>query len=57
MVLDSADTIGNDRDKTYIDLRYFMLDGPEVHVVITPVDEIVREHGYLALAITLAGSL
>ena len=101
MVLDSADTIGNDRDKTYIDLRYFMLDAPEVHVVITPrssttkeitmldavevadmepleaielfqwyamlteeepdvtreVDEIVREHGYLALAITLAGSL
>ena len=94
------DTIDNDRDKTYIDLRYFMPDAPGVHVVITSrsstakeitmldavevadmepleaielfqwyamlteeepdvtreVDEIVREHGYLALAITLAGS-
>ena len=28
--------INNDRDKTYIDLRYFMLDAPEVHIVITP---------------------
>ena len=36
MVLDNADTIDNDRDKTYIDLRYFMPDAPRVHVIITP---------------------
>ena len=100
MVLDSANVIDNDRDKSYIDLRYFMPDAPRVHVVITSrgstakeattldavevaemepseprelfrryaklteegldvtreVDEIARELGYLALAITLAGS-
>ena len=100
MVLDSADTIDNDRDKTYIDLGYFIPDAPGVHIVITSrsstakgittlnavevaemepseatelfrryaklteegldvikeVDGIVRELGYLALAITLAGS-
>ena len=43
MVLDSADIIGNDRDKTYIDLRYFMLDAPEVHVVITPRSSTANE--------------
>ena len=95
------DSIDNDRDKTYIDLRYFMSDASGVHIVITSrsltakeiimldavevadmeplkaielfqwyamlieeepdvireVDEIVRELGYLALAINLAGSL
>lgn len=100
VVLDSADTIDNDRDKSYIDLGYFMPDTPGVHVVITSrsstakeittldavevadmepsealelfrryaklteegpdvikeVDGIVRELGYLALAITVAGS-
>ncbi len=100
VVLDSVDTIDNDRDKTYIDLGYFMPNAPGVHVVITSrsstakemttldavevaemepseatelfrryaklteegpdvikeVDGIVRELGYLALAITLAGS-
>lgn len=35
MVLDSADTIDNNRDKAYIDLGYFMPDAPGVYVVIT----------------------
>ena len=35
MILDSADTIDNDRDKSYIDLRYFMPDTPGVHIIIT----------------------
>ena len=35
MVLDSADTIDNDRDKTYIDLRYFM---PVKHTARTGVE-------------------
>ena len=35
VVLDSADTIDNDRDKSYIDLRYFVPDVPGVHVIIT----------------------
>ncbi len=100
VILDSADTIDNDRDKSYIDLGYFIPDAPGVHIVITSrsstakemttldavevaemeaseatelfrryaklteegpdiikeVDRIVRELGYLALAITLAGS-
>ena len=100
VVLDSADTIDDDQQTSYIDLDYFMPDAPGVHVVITSrsstakemttldavevaemepsearelfrryaklteegldmtreVDEIVRELGYLALAITLAGS-
>ena len=43
MVLDSADTIDNDRDKTYIDLRYFMPDAPGVHVVITPRSSTAKE--------------
>ena len=100
VILDSADTFDNDRDKSYIDLGFFMPDTPGVHVVTASrsstakeitmldavevadmepleaielfqwyamlteeeldvtreVDVIVREHGYLALAITLAGS-
>ncbi len=100
VILDSADTIDNDRDKSYINLRYFMPDAPRVHIVITSrsstakgittldavevaemeppeaielfqryakirekgqdiateVAQIVKELGYLALAITLAGS-
>ena len=100
VVLDSADTIDNNRDKSYIDLAYFMPDTPGVHVVITSrsstakgitqldavevaemelleatelfkrsakmkevepdktreIERIVKELGYLALAITLAGS-
>ncbi|KAK3169846.1 hypothetical protein OEA41_009230 [Lepraria neglecta] len=100
VVLDSADTIDNDRDKSYIDLEYFMPDAPGVHVIITSrsstakemttleavevadmepaeavalfrrgaklqeegqeirteVAQIVKELGYLALAITLVGS-
>ena len=100
VVLDSADTIDNNQDKSYIDLEYFMPDAQGVHVIITTrcsaakeitrleavevkemesweatelfkrsakirevdaskareIDEIVRELGSLALAITLAGS-
>ena len=100
VVLDSADTIDNDRHRCYIDLEYFLPDAPGVHVVITSrsstakemttleavkvadmeppeavelfqrcakieeksqdiateVAQIVKELGYLALAITLAGS-
>ena len=100
VVLDSADTIDNDRDKSYIDLEYFLPDAPGVHIVITSrsstakgittldavevaemepseatelfqryakikdkgqdiateAARIVKELGYLALAITMAGS-
>ena len=100
MVLDGADAIDNDRDKSYIDLEYFIPDAPEVYIVITSrsstakeittldavevaemeppeaielfqryakirekgqdiateVAQIVKELGYLALAITPAGS-
>ena len=100
VVLDSADTIDNDQDKSYINLEYFVPDAPGVHVVITSrsstakemtmldavevadmelpeaielfqrcakikeknqniiteVAQVVKELGYLALAITLAGS-
>lgn len=43
MILDSADTIDNDRDKTYVDLRYFMPDAPEVHVVIISRSSTAKE--------------
>lgn len=35
VVLDSADTVDNDQDKSYIDLQYFMPDAPRVHIIIT----------------------
>lgn len=35
VIPDSADTIDNDRDTSYIDLGYFMPDTPGVHAVIT----------------------
>ncbi|KAK3176975.1 hypothetical protein OEA41_008301 [Lepraria neglecta] len=100
VVLDSADIIDNDQDKSYIDLEYFLPDAPRVHIIITSrsstargttaldavevaemepseaielfqryakikdkgqdiateAAQIVKELGYLALAITLAGS-
>lgn len=100
VVLDSADAIDNEEDASYIDLRYFVPDGPKLHVVVTtrsstaqemtPLDpvqvgelepseaielfqrtakmaafnietteeigRIVKDLGYLALAVTLAGS-
>ena len=37
------DTIDNDLDKTYIDLRYFMPDAPRVHVVITSRSSTAKE--------------
>ncbi|KAL9132072.1 MAG: hypothetical protein Q9175_006610 [Cornicularia normoerica] len=100
VVLDSADSINDDRDRSYIHLQYFMPDAPDVYIMITSrsatareitrreavkvadmesseavelfqrcvkmqdpgpdvtmeVGRIVQELGYLALAITLAGS-
>ena len=100
VVLDSADTIDNEQDRSYVDLQYFLPDAPGVHVVVTSrsatapdmtpleavevgemepleatelfqraakmtaigpearseIGRIVEELGYLALAITLAGS-
>lgn len=100
VVLDSADAVDNEEDASYIDLRYFVPDGPKLHVVVTtrsstaqemtPLDpvqvgelepseaielfqrtakmaafnietteeigRIVKDLGYLALAVTLAGS-
>jgi tetratricopeptide (TPR) repeat protein len=99
VVFDSADAIGDEEDKSYIDLRHFLPDAPSVNVIITTrsaiatemteleevnvaemepseaaelfircaklktnsqagieVEIIVKELGYLALAITLAGS-
>ena len=100
VVLDSADSIDNDQDRSYIDLQQFMPDGPGVNIIITSrsstardlstqeavevadmepleaaelfqrcadiqeqrsdvvaeLDVIVKELGYLALAITLAGA-
>ena len=99
VVLDSADTIDDDQQQSYIDLDYFTPDAPGVHIIITSrsstakeittldavevadmeppeaielfqkyakirekgqdiateVAQIVKELGYLALAITLAG--
>ena len=43
VVLDSADTIDNDRDRRYIDLSYFMPDAPGLHVVITSRSSTVKE--------------
>ena len=35
LVLDSADAVDNEEDTSYIDLRYFVPDGPNLHVVVT----------------------
>ena len=43
VVLDSADTIDNPQDQSYIDLEYFMPDAPGVHVVITSRSATVKE--------------
>jgi len=43
MVLDSVDTIDSDRDKSYIDLGYFMPDAPGLHVVITSRSSTAKE--------------
>ena len=43
VVLDSADTIDNDRDKSYIDLGYFMPDTRGVHLVITRRSSTAKE--------------
>ena len=43
VVLDSADTIDNDRDKSYIDLDYFIPDAPGVHVIITSRSSTAKE--------------
>ena len=43
VILDSADTIDNDRDKSYIDLDYFLPDAPGVHIVITSRSSTAKE--------------
>ena len=43
VILDSADTIDNDREKSYIDLGYFMPDTPGMHVVITSRSSTAKE--------------
>ena len=43
VVLDSADTIDNDRDKSYIDLEYFLPNAPGAHVVITSRSSTAKE--------------
>ena len=34
MILDNTNIINNDRDKTYIDLRYFMSNASRVYIII-----------------------
>ena len=43
VILDSADTIDNDQDKSYIDLEYLMPDAPGVHIVITSRSSTAKE--------------
>ena len=43
VVLDSADVIDNDRDKSYIDLEYFLPDAPGVYIIITSRSLIAKE--------------
>jgi tetratricopeptide (TPR) repeat protein len=43
VVLDSADTIDNDRDQSYIDLGYFMPDAPRLHVIVTSRSSTAKE--------------
>lgn len=43
VVLDSADTIENEQDRSYIDLKYFSPDMPGVDVVITSRSSTARE--------------
>ena len=43
VVLDSADTIDNPQDQSYIDLEYFIPDAPGVHVIITSRSSTAKE--------------
>ena len=43
VVLDSADTIDDDQQKSYIDLDYFIPDAPGVHVIITSRSSTAKE--------------
>ena len=43
VILDSADTIDDDQQKSYIDLDYFIPDAPRVHVIITPRSSTAKE--------------
>ena len=43
LILDSADTIEDDQQKSYIDLDYFIPDAPGVHVIITSRSSIAKE--------------
>lgn len=43
LILDSADTIEDDQQKSYIDLDYFIPDAPGVHIIITSRSSIAKE--------------
>ena len=43
MILNSANIIDNDRNKSYIDLRYFIPDTPEVYIIIISRSLIAKE--------------
>ncbi|KAL2058053.1 hypothetical protein ABVK25_001671 [Lepraria finkii] len=43
VVLDSADTIDNDQDNSYIDLEYILPDAPGLHVIITSRSSTAKE--------------
>ena len=43
VVLDSADTIDDDQQKSYIDLEYLMPNAPRVHIVVTSRSSTAKE--------------
>ena len=43
VILDSADTIDDDQQKSYIDLDYFIPDAPGVHIIITSRSSTAKE--------------
>lgn len=43
VILDSADTIDDDQQKSYIDLDYFIPNAPGVHIIITSRSLIAKE--------------
>jgi NB-ARC domain len=43
VVLDSADTINHDHDRSYLNLEYFIPDAPGLHVIVTSRSSTVKE--------------
>ena len=43
MILDNTNIINNNRDKTYIDLRYFIPNAPGVHIIIISRSLIIKK--------------